>query len=534
MLYPIRYIFIVVFVFITTAATISAQTNSITLTWDPNDPAEQVTEYRLYYKTGTSGPPYNGVGLDQGDSPITIRVDDLVDENNPEFNLTGLNTGVTYRLALTAFNGSESGHSDEVSYASQASADLDHVEIEGSQTVPENSTSQFTLRAFLNNSTHSQVNATSWEVNCADASISSDGVLTTRDVTVNTKCTVSATYFSEGLTRTDQMDITIEDTIIVALHHIEISGPGSVDENSSATYNCIAHYTDGSNEQVSSETWDTDCPAEEANISINGVLSTGEVDNNTQCTISARYLSQSNEMGINIRNSTTAATLNRVIIEGPDGVDEGSSTTFTCRAYYSDGSNQIVTPDNWNITDGTLFAEITSEGTLSTDEVYDDETIGIMASFTEGQSTRSDEIQVIVKDTNTPPPTSPNEITIDNGDPGTSYTGRWKTNYSTSFGSPSVYCPYRKKGAYTFSTELYGDYEVSFRWIRKKGKNKNVKVKIFDDDALIDIVTINQRQNPDEWDQLGTYRFNGPVRVRVIANKWEPAVSVDGMKFSRQ
>jgi len=90
-LYPIRYIFIVVFVFITTAATISAQKNSITLTWDPNDPAELVTEYRLYYKTGTSGPPYNGTGLDQGDSPITIRVDDLVDENNPEFYLTGLN-----------------------------------------------------------------------------------------------------------------------------------------------------------------------------------------------------------------------------------------------------------------------------------------------------------------------------------------------------------------------------------------------------------------------------------------------------------
>ena len=203
MLYPIRYILIVFFVFITTAATVSAQTNSITLAWDPNDPAEQVTEYTLYYKTGTSGPPYNGVDLDQGDSPITIRVNDLADENNPEFGLTGLNPGVTYRFVIAAFNGTESDYSDEVSYAPQTPADLDHVEIEGPQTIPENSTAQFTLQAYFNNNTNNQVNATSWEVNCADASISSDGELTTGDITVNTQCTVSAAYTSEGMTRSD-------------------------------------------------------------------------------------------------------------------------------------------------------------------------------------------------------------------------------------------------------------------------------------------------------------------------------------------
>ncbi|MEA3232313.1 MAG: hypothetical protein U9Q05_11230, partial [Thermodesulfobacteriota bacterium] len=101
MFHPIRCFFIAVFVFVTTAATVSAQTNSITLAWAPNARSENVAEYKLYYKTGPSGRPYRGAGLDQGDSPITIRVADLADRNNPRFGLSGLTGGVTYRLTLT-------------------------------------------------------------------------------------------------------------------------------------------------------------------------------------------------------------------------------------------------------------------------------------------------------------------------------------------------------------------------------------------------------------------------------------------------
>ena len=180
------------------------------------------------------------------------------------------------------------------------------------------------------------------------------------------------------------------------------------------------------------------------------------------------------------------------------------------------------------------FASITNQGVLNTEKVYADGTVGIMVSHTENQSTRSDEIQVTVKDTDTSPPAPPSEIIMDNGDPGTSYTGKWKTSYNTSFGSPSVYCPKTKAGAYSFSTQLHGDYQVLFRWIEKKGINTNVEVEIFDGDTLLDTVTVNQAQNADNWNPLGIYTINGPFRVNVIANKWEPDVSVDGMKFLLQ
>ncbi len=116
----IRNISIMLFIFTISAANVSAQTNGITVAWDANDPAEQVTEYRLYYKTGPFGPPYDGTGLDQGDSPIVIQTANLPDANNPYINLTGLSAGVTYRFALTAFNGNESRYSAEVTHTVQA------------------------------------------------------------------------------------------------------------------------------------------------------------------------------------------------------------------------------------------------------------------------------------------------------------------------------------------------------------------------------------------------------------------------------
>jgi hypothetical protein len=536
MFHLIRSILTIIFLLVIAAATGSAQTDSITLTWTPNTESN-LAGYNLYYKRDTSGPPYDGTGLDQDNSPITIYLSDrtnennrLLDNNNPEFVLTGMVDGVTYYMALTAFNneGLESGYSNEVSYTRQAPVDLDHVEIEGPQTVPENSAAQFILRAYFSNNTNGQVNASSWELNCGDASISDDGLLTTEEVTVNTQSTVLATYTAGGITRSDQMDFTIEDSDTVTLDHIEITGPSVVGENSSETYSCIAYYTDDTSEMVFAESWSTDCP--NADISTNGVLTTGEVSGNSQCTISSIYLSQSNQTNIIIEDDNTTAILIQIAIEGPSNVDEGSNSSYACRAFYSDGSDKFITPDSWRIKYGASYSYITNDGILITDEVYKDERVDIEASYSEGQSSESDEVQVTVKDADTPP----SEIIMDNGDPGTSYTGYWKTSYNASFGNPSVYCPKRKAGDYSFSNQLNGDYQVLFRWIEKKGKSKNVKVEIFDGDTLLDIVTVDQTQNADNWNLLGIYRFNGLFRVNVTASKGEPDISVDGMKFLRK
>ena len=87
------------------------------LSWNPsmqigNHPAE----YRIYYTTGFSGPPYTGTGIDQGPSPVILPFEDLIDPENPEIILTGLDTTAIYFFAVTAkyANENESSYSNQI------------------------------------------------------------------------------------------------------------------------------------------------------------------------------------------------------------------------------------------------------------------------------------------------------------------------------------------------------------------------------------------------------------------------------------
>jgi len=102
---------------------------SVTVAWDQtttNSDGSVCTDlagYRLYYDTDGAGAPYNGTGLTEGDSPITVPVSSLSDPANPEFTLSGLAPGVTYHLAVTAYDVSnnESGYSTEVTFSETGS-----------------------------------------------------------------------------------------------------------------------------------------------------------------------------------------------------------------------------------------------------------------------------------------------------------------------------------------------------------------------------------------------------------------------------
>jgi len=85
-----------------------AHSADVTLAWDPNSEPD-LAGYRVYYKEAFSGPPYNGSGATEGDSPIDVG-------NVTEFTVHGLTDGVTYFFVVTAYDteGFESGYSNEV------------------------------------------------------------------------------------------------------------------------------------------------------------------------------------------------------------------------------------------------------------------------------------------------------------------------------------------------------------------------------------------------------------------------------------
>lgn len=90
---------------------------NITLAWDSN-PKDNIGGYKLYYKTGSSGPPYNGSDAYQGPSPIDIPVQELGNPSYPEYTLTDLKDDQIYYFTVTAYSNQdpnrESGFSNEV------------------------------------------------------------------------------------------------------------------------------------------------------------------------------------------------------------------------------------------------------------------------------------------------------------------------------------------------------------------------------------------------------------------------------------
>ena len=107
----------------------SSYAADITLKWAANTEPD-LAGYKIYYKDGFSGAPYDGVDIDQGPSPISLIIDDpgdpyYVDPDNPEFLLTGLDDNEDYFLVVTAYDNeepyNESGFSNEVNTLSGGS-----------------------------------------------------------------------------------------------------------------------------------------------------------------------------------------------------------------------------------------------------------------------------------------------------------------------------------------------------------------------------------------------------------------------------
>lgn len=89
-------------------------------------------------------------------------------------------------------------------------------------------------------------------------------------------------------------------------------------------------------------------------------------------------------------------TLSSLSISGPNAVNEGSSAQFTATAHFSDGSQQVVSPNPW----GTNFGApgtISSAGVFTGGAVTSDTIVTINASFTSGGVPRYATKDIVVR-----------------------------------------------------------------------------------------------------------------------------------------
>jgi len=87
----------------------AAPANKLGLEWDANTETN-LAGYKVYYKTGSPGPPYDGVGQVEGDSPIDVG-------NVTEFYFNSIDfRAKDFWFVVTAYSteGFESGYSNEV------------------------------------------------------------------------------------------------------------------------------------------------------------------------------------------------------------------------------------------------------------------------------------------------------------------------------------------------------------------------------------------------------------------------------------
>ena len=93
----------------------------VTLTWDSHS-GPGLAGYKIYYTTCDEyprlGPPYNGTGIIEGDSPIRVPLEELKDPYNPKLTIHGLAKTAIYFFAVTAYDseGKESDYSKEIRY----------------------------------------------------------------------------------------------------------------------------------------------------------------------------------------------------------------------------------------------------------------------------------------------------------------------------------------------------------------------------------------------------------------------------------
>ncbi|MCE5184925.1 MAG: hypothetical protein LLF76_02225 [Planctomycetaceae bacterium] len=126
---------------------------------------------------------------------------------------------------------------------------------------------------------------------------------------------------------------------------------------------------------------------------------------------------------------------------------------------------------------------------------------------------------------------STDDIIIDNGDPGTSFTGTWGISGATgAYGTDSLWA--RGGAAYTWQTSLpAGNYEVYMWWTQLSSRTSAAPVAVVHAGGTKNL-TVNQRTNGGKWNSLGTYYFDGTGSVTITAlGAYPVSTCADAVRF---
>lgn len=262
----------------------------------------------------------------------------------------------------------------------------------GPTNVPENGTAQYNAWVINCDRTIQPVTPT-WKENSSVTTISSLGLLTAGSVSSDTPVIITATYGA----LTVNYPITVVNSA-ASFSNLAISGPSSMNENSSRQFTATAIFSDGTLRSVT-PSWAV-YPSAVASISSGGLLTVGAVNSDSTVTVSATYtidgVMYKATQDVRIIDTPAPPTLTSLTISGANTVNENSTAQYSATASFSYGSSQIVTPA-WSV--DSEAATVSIFGLLSAREVTNDTSVMISASYTSGGITRNAQKSVTVINT---------------------------------------------------------------------------------------------------------------------------------------
>ena len=109
------------------------------------------------------------------------------------------------------------------------------------------------------------------------------------------------------------------------------------------------------------------------------------------------------------------------------------------------------------------------------------------------------------------------DVIIDNGGPGTSFTGVWGTSGGSSpYGADSYWSRDGDTYTWSFTSQPAGTYRVHMWWSGWPSRASNINVSINHTGGPT-LVVINQRVNAGQWNNLGQYSFGTSGSVTITA-----------------
>ena len=348
----------------------------------------------------------------------------------------------------------------------------DHIQITGSMTIADDSTTDYDIVLFYSDGAFETVDATSWSVTDPNASISSAGLLTVDDLNADKTLVISATLTVDDCQLGDTYTVSVVDGGLAAEVIVDNLDAGATSTGTWLTSGGADHYATDS---VYSRT--------------TGDMFQFEAD----LVSGTQYL---------VYMWWTTWPSRRTNL--PVQIFSGSTLLDTV------GVNQKKNGGQWNPLGTFTFTD----------------TAKVKITALSGSSTNADAVRFI-------PLSLVTEIVIDNGLPGTSSTGTWQISGGANpVGDDSVWS--RTAGdTFTFEIDASSTYTISAWWTSWPSRSDNVTYEILDGITVLDTVSVDQTTNAGQWNQLGTgsFSFSATPSVRISATGNNTSTNADAIRF---